>query len=83
MADLRRSGVGSGARSTSSPVFPMAPRKIWQADIVSYALPMPLIGCGVATLAIWIDIPLGAATLAGFFIAFRVRMRLTRRPSQA
>lgn len=52
-------------------------------DIVPYALPMPLIGCGVATLPIWIDIPLGAATLAAFFIAFRVRMRLTRRPSQS
>jgi hypothetical protein len=29
VADLRRSGFGLRARSTSSPVFPMAPRKIW------------------------------------------------------
>ncbi|WP_086769713.1 hypothetical protein [Streptomyces bobili] len=52
-------------------------------DIIPYALPMPLIGCGVATLPIWIDVPLSAATLAGFFVAFHVRMRLTRRPSPA
>ncbi|WP_405693137.1 hypothetical protein [Streptomyces sp. NBC_01185] len=43
---------------------------------------MPLIGCGAAVLPIWVDIPLGTAALAGFFIAFRVRMRLARRPSQ-
>ncbi|TXS52661.1 hypothetical protein [Streptomyces sp. t39] len=50
--------------------------------IAPYALPMPLIGCGVATLASWVDVPLAAAALAGFFIAFNVRVRLTRRPAQ-
>ncbi|MFB8025355.1 hypothetical protein ACFQ6U_20550 [Streptomyces sp. NPDC056465] len=43
---------------------------------------MPLIGCAMAVLPIWVDIPLGTAALAGFFIAFRVRVRLARRPSR-
>lgn len=50
--------------------------------IAPYALPMPLIGCGATVLPIWVDIPLGTAALAGFFVAFRVRMRLARCPSQ-
>ncbi|MES9521101.1 hypothetical protein [Streptomyces capoamus] len=52
-------------------------------DIVPYASPMPLVGCGVATLPVWLDIPVPAATLVAFFIACRVRVRLTRRPSRA
>jgi hypothetical protein len=51
-------------------------------EIVPYVLPMPLIGCGAAALPVWVDIPMGVTALVGSLIAFRVRMRLTRRPPQ-
>lgn len=50
--------------------------------ISPYALPMPLIGCVIAMLPIWIDLPQEAAALVGFLIAFRLRVHLTRRPTR-
>ncbi|MFJ4619902.1 hypothetical protein [Streptomyces sp. NPDC088812] len=44
---------------------------------------MPLIGCVIAMLPLWIDLPQEAAALVGFLIAFRLRVHLTRRPTQA
>ncbi|CAL9542431.1 hypothetical protein [Streptomyces sp. enrichment culture] len=51
--------------------------------ISPYALPMPLIGCVIAMLPIWIDLPQETAALVGFLIAFRLRTHLTRRPTRA
>ncbi|MFF5443187.1 hypothetical protein [Streptomyces achromogenes] len=51
--------------------------------ISPYPLPMPLIGCVIAMLPIWLDVPQEAAVLVGFLIAFRLRTRLTRRPTRA
>ncbi|MGW2297650.1 hypothetical protein [Streptomyces violaceorubidus] len=50
--------------------------------ISPYARPMPLIGCVIAMLPIWIDLPQEAAALVGFLIAFRLRMHLMRKPTR-
>ena len=51
-------------------------------DIALHAPPMPIIGIAVVALPFWVDLPLEAAGLVGFLIAFRLRVRLVRHPSQ-